>query len=231
MASTQVNPTRMELTRLKKKLVTAVRGHKLLKDKRDELMRQFLDLIRENMELRLKVEQGIKDANTNFVVAKASMSKEAMHTALMVPKQGVYLEADKKNVMSVDIPVFSYKTRTADENDIYSYGFAYTSSDLDGAVKSLADVLPDMLKLAETEKACQLMAAEIEKTRRRVNALEHVIIPETQESIKYITMKLDENERSTQIRLMKVKDMMLKEAHHYDEKQAGYPVEVEVSHS
>ncbi|MCU6762763.1 V-type sodium pump subunit D [uncultured Roseburia sp.] len=227
MASTQVNPTRMELTRLKKKLVTAVRGHKLLKDKRDELMRQFLDLIRENMDLRLKVEKGIKDANTNFVIAKASMSNEGMHTALMVPKQGVYLESKKKNVMSVDIPVFEYNTRTADENDIYSYGFAYTSSDLDGAVKSLADVLPDMLKLAETEKACQLMAAEIEKTRRRVNALEHVIIPETQESIKYITMKLDENERSTQIRLMKVKDMMLEQAHNYQDKMTGYPVEVE----
>ena len=227
MASTQVNPTRMELTRLKKKLVTAVRGHKLLKDKRDELMRQFLDLIRENMELRLKVEEGIKAANANFVIAKASMSNESLHTALMVPKQGVYLEAGKKNVMSVDIPVFEYKTRTADENDIYSYGFAYTSSDLDGAVKSLADVPPDMLKLAEMEKACQLMAAEIEKTRRRVNALEHVIIPETQESIKYITMKLDENERSTQIRLMKVKDMMLEQAHNYSDKIQGYPVEIE----
>ena len=112
------------------------------------------------------------------------------------------------------------KTRTADENDIYSYGFAFTSSDLDGAVKSLSDILPDMIRLAECEKACQLMAAEIEKTRRRVNALEHVIIPETEESIKYITMKLDENERSTQIRLMKVKDMMLEEAHHYKEKEA-----------
>jgi V/A-type H+-transporting ATPase subunit D len=225
MASTQVNPTRMELTRLKKKLVTAVRGHKLLKDKRDELMRQFLDLIRENMELRLKVEQGIKAANTNFVIAKASMSDEGMHTALMVPKQEVYLETETKNVMSVDIPKFEFKTRTPDENDIYSYGFAYTSSDLDGAVKSLADVLPDMLELAEKEKACQLMAVEIEKTRRRVNALEHVIIPETQESIKYITMKLDENERSTQIRLMKVKDMMLEETHHYKEKQAAYAAE------
>ena len=219
MAATQVNPTRMELTRLKKKLTTAVKGHKLLKDKRDELMRQFLDLVRENMELRRKVEAGISSANKNFVIAKAGMSEEILHAALMAPKQGVYLEAGKKNVMSVDIPVFQYKTRTADENDIYSYGFAFTSSDLDGAVKSLADILPDMLRLSEVEKACQLMAAEIEKTRRRVNALEHVIIPETQESIKYITMKLDENERSTQIRLMKVKDMMLEEAHHYKEKQ------------
>lgn len=218
MAQTQVNPTRMELTRLKKKLTTAVRGHKLLKDKRDELMRQFLDLAKENMALRQKVERGIKSANLNFVVARAGMSSQALNTALLAPKQEVYLEAGKKNVMSVDIPVFEYKTRTADENDIYSYGFAFTSGELDGAVKSLQDVLPEMLKLAETEKACQLMAAEIEKTRRRVNALEHVIIPETQKNIKYITMKLDENERSTQIRLMKVKDMMLEEAHHYTER-------------
>ncbi len=212
MATTQVNPTRMELTRLKKKLQTAVRGHKLLKDKRDELMRQFLDLVRVNMELRLKVEQGIKDANKNFVIAKAGMSEQILHTALMAPKQEVYLECDKKNVMSVEIPVFEYKTRTANANDIYSYGFAFTSNDLDDAVKSLDDILPDMLKLSETEKACQLMAAEIEKTRRRVNALEHVVIPQTQQNIKYIKMKLDENERSTQIRLMKVKDMMLEEA-------------------
>ena len=218
MAQAQVNPTRMELTRLKKKLATAVRGHKLLKDKRDELMRQFLDLVKENMALRQEVEAGIKSANVNFVIAKAVMSGQALNAALIAPKQEVYLEAEKKNVMSVDIPVFRYKTRTADENDIYPYGFAFTSSDLDGAVKSLQDVLPQMLKLAETEKSCQLMASEIEKTRRRVNALEHVIIPETQKNIKYITMKLDENERSTQIRLMKVKDMMLEEAHHYTEK-------------
>jgi len=147
------------------------------------------------------------------------MSEQILNTALMSPKQEVYLEAGKKNVMSVDIPVFKTSTRTADANDIYSYGFAFTSGDLDDAVKSLADILPDMLRLAEVEKSCQLMAAEIEKTRRRVNALEHVIIPETQENIKYITMKLDENERSTQIRLMKVKDMMLEEAHHYKEKE------------
>ena len=218
MASTQVNPTRMELTKQKKKLVTAVRGHKLLKDKRDELMRQFLYLARENMALRLKVEEGIRSANVNFVIAKAGMSEETLNTALMAPKQEVYLVTDEKNVMSVNIPTFSYKTRTADANDSYSYGFAFTSSDLDGAVKSLADILPDMLKLAECEKACQLMSAEIEKTRRRVNALEHVIIPRAQENIKYITMKLDENERSTQIRLMKVKDMVLEDAHKYSER-------------
>ena len=214
-----VTPTRMELTKQKKKLVTAVRGHKLLKDKRDELMRQFLDLVRYNMELRQQVEKGICEANRNFVVAKAGMSGPALKSALMVPKQEVSLAVSEKNVMSVNIPVFDCHTRTSDPNDIYSYGFAFTSSDLDGAVKSLADVLPDMLKLAEVEKSCQLMASEIEKTRRRVNALEHVIIPEAQKNIKYITMKLDENERSSQIRLMKVKDMMLEEAHHYSEKQ------------
>lgn len=219
MAATQVNPTRMELTRLKKKLKTAVRGHKLLKDKRDELMRQYLDLVRENMALRLKVEEGIKNANRNFVIAKAGMSEQTLHTALMAPKQEVYLECGRKNVMSVDIPVFQYKTRTADANDIYSYGFAFTSNDLDDAVKSLADILSEMLKLSETEKACQLMAAEIEKTRRRVNALEHVVIPQTEQNIRYITMKLDENERSTQIRLMKVKDMMLEEVREKSKQQ------------
>ena len=218
MATQTVIPTRMELTRLKKKLNTAVKGHRLLKDKRDELMREFLDLVKVNMELREKVEKGIDAANKNFVLAKAGMSEQTLRTALMAPKQEVSLVQDKKNVMSVDIPVFDFKTRTPDENDIYSYGFAFTSGDLDGAVDSLAAVFPDMLKLAEVEKSCQLMAAEIEKTRRRVNALEHVIIPETQESIKYITMKLDENERSAQVRLMKVKSMMLEEAHHYSEK-------------
>ncbi len=218
MAGTQVNPTRMELTRLKKKLVTARRGHKLLKDKRDELMRQFLDLIRENKSLREKVEQGIQAANKNLVLARANMEEEVLNVALMSPRQEVYLTSSTKNVMSVDIPVFDISTRTADPNDIYCYGFAYTSSDLDDAVKSLADLLPDMLRLAEVEKSCQLMASEIEKTRRRVNALEHVMIPDMEQKIKYIVMKLDENERSTQIRLMKVKDMMLEQAHHYKDK-------------
>ena len=191
MSAKHVNPTRMELTRLKRKLATASRGHKLLKDKRDELMRRFLELVRENKALRERVEAGIREANQMLVMAGAEMSSQALNVALMAPKQEIYLEAGTKNVMSVDIPVFEYKTRTPDPNDIYSYGFAFTSSDLDMAVKRLADVLPDMLRLAECEKSCQLMAAEIEKTRRRVNALEHVVIPETQQNIRYITMKLD----------------------------------------
>ena len=215
MAITRVNPTRMELTRLKKKLTTAVRGHKLLKDKRDELMRQFLDMARLNKQLRAKVEAAIKDANKNFVLASASMNEQTLRTSMLAPKQEVYLDVSYRNVMSLDIPVNKINTRTSDENDIYSYGFAFTSADLDDAVASLSAVLPDMLRLAEVEKSCQLLSSEIEKTRRRVNALEHVMIPETRETIRFITMKLDENERSTQTRLMKVKDMVLKEAHDY----------------
>lgn len=211
MAMTQVNPTRMELTRLKKKLVTAVKGHKLLKDKRDELMRQFLDMVRLNKSLRERVEKGIAMSNSKFVLAAAVMNEQSLKSALLAPKQSVSVEVSKRNVMSVEIPELEYKTRTPSESDIYSYGFAFTSADLDSAVASLGEVFPDMLRLAECEKSCRLMANEIEKTRRRVNALEYVMIPEYQRQIKYITMKLDENERSTQIRLMKVKDMMVRD--------------------
>jgi V/A-type H+-transporting ATPase subunit D len=185
-------------------------------------MRQFLDLVRENKTLREKVEQGILAANKNFVLARSAMPDEIINVALLAPRQEVYLDSTKKNVMSVEIPQFTYHTKTPDANDIYPYGFAFTSSDLDDAVKSLQDILPDMLRLAEIEKSCQLMAAEIEKTRRRVNALEHVMIPEMREKIKFIVMKLDENERSTQIRLMKVKDMMLEQAHHYSERYQNH---------
>lgn len=211
MAQARVNPTRMELTKQKKKLASATRGHKLLKDKRDELVRQFMDLIKENMELRLKVEEGLKAANMEFAVARAGMSDEILNTALMATNKTLEIKREYKNVMSVDIPKFSTNNEISGD-DIYSYGYAFTAGDLDDAVYSLSTVFSDMLKLAEVEKSCQLMASEIEKTRRRVNALEHVIIPEALDNIKYITMKLDENERSTQIRLMKVKDMMLEEA-------------------
>ena len=210
MAGTRVNPTRMELTKQKKKLASATRGHKLLKDKRDELVRQFMDLVKVNMDLRLKVEKGLKAANMEFAVARAGMSDEVLNTALMATSKTLEIKQHIKNIMSVDIPQFSTNNDISG-NDIYSYGYAFTAGDLDDAVYSLSTVFADMLKLAEVEKSCQLMAAEIEKTRRRVNALEHVIIPEALDNIKYITMKLDENERSTQIRLMKVKDMMIEE--------------------
>ena len=218
MAGKHVNPTRMELTRLKKKLTVAKRGHKLLKDKRDELMRQFLDLVRENRILRERVEKGIKKANDNFVLARAGMSDEIINTALMAPRQEIYLEAASRNVMSVEVPEFSHTTKTPDSNDIYSYGYAFTRENRE-RLKSLQD-FSYMLKLAEVEKSCQLLSSEIERTRRRVNALEHIMIPDLQENIRIIVMKLDENERSTQVRLMKVKDMMLEQAHHYKERQA-----------
>ncbi len=207
-----VSPTRMELTRLKGRLKTATRGHKLLKDKRDELMRQFLDVVRENRALRQKVEETLMRAHGSFTVASALMSSEVMEQALLYPKQSVELDMTFKNVMSVHVPVYHFKTKSDDPGEIYPYGFAETSGELDGAVEALADVFQDMLRLAEIEKTAQLLAEEIEKTRRRVNALEYVMIPQMQESIKYISMKLEENERSATIRLMKVKDMLLAQA-------------------
>ncbi|HNZ98112.1 V-type ATP synthase subunit D [Ruminococcus sp.] len=215
MARLNVNPTRMELSKLKKKLSSARRGHKLLKDKRDELMRQFMILIKENRQLRTEVEKAINEANRYMAVAGSVMQKEVLETALMLPKQEVELDVSEKNVMSVYIPEFKTKFRTDDTNDIYSYGMAFTSIDLDGAVSALSAVFPKMIRLAEIEKACQLMADEIEKTRRRVNALEHIMIPDYEETIKFITMKLSENERSTTTSLMKVKDMVLKQSHNY----------------
>lgn len=217
MTILNVNPTRMELKKLKRKLTTAVRGHKLLKDKRDELMRQFMDLIRENQSLRVEVEEKIKSANMDMAVAKSVVQSEISDVALMLPKQEVSLKIEEKNVMSVVIPKYSVMYKTNDKDDMYSYGYAYTSGDMDSAVLSLSEVLPKMIRLAEVEKSCQLMAAEIEKTRRRVNALEHVMIPRYSETIKYITMKLEENERSTTARLMKVKNMMIEKT--IEEKQ------------
>ena len=212
MANITVNPTRMELTRLKGKLRTAQRGHKLLKDKRDELMKQFLDTVREVRALRAEVEEELMRVHGSFTVASALMSSEAMEQALLYPKQSVELTMTTQNIMSVNVPVYHFQTKTKSDADIYPYGFASTSGELDTAVDALGKVFQKMLKLAQIEKSAQLMAEEIEKTRRRVNALEYVMIPDTQDAIRYITMKLDENDRATTTRLMKVKDMLLKEA-------------------
>ena len=219
MAVMNVNPTRMQLSKLKKQLVTAVRGHKMLKDKRDELMRQFLELVRETRDLRDKVERELENCNAHFVNASAVMSKQALDGSLLSPKQQVNLEISAKNVMSVEIPQFEAGKRTADKGDIVPYGFAFTTFELDDAVMSLDKILPDMIKLAQYEKSCELMSAEIEKTRRRVNSLEHVMIPRYQETIKFISMKLEENDRSSRTRLMKVKDMLLDKAHGYSAQQ------------
>ena len=212
MPSTTINPTRQELTRLKNRLRTSVRGHKLLKDKRDELMKQFMDVVRENRALRKRVEEGLMKAHGAFTVAAALMSPEMLEQSLLYPKQSVELDMTFQNIMSVDVPQYQFRTSSQDPGEVYPYGFAQTSGELDDAVDALSRVLSDMLRLAEIEKTSQLLAEEIEKTRRRVNALEYVKIPEMQESIKYISMKLDENERANTIRLMKVKDIILKEA-------------------
>jgi len=212
LPATTVNATRMELTRLKGRLKTAVRGHKLLKDKRDELMKQFMDVVRENRTLRRSVEEALMRAHGAFTVASALMSPEMLEQSLLYPKQSVDLEMSFHNIMSVNVPLYSFKTKSESTSEIFPYGFAATSGELDDAVKALAEAFEGMLRLAQIEKTSQLLAEEIEKTRRRVNALEYVKIPEMRENIKYITMKLDENDRSSTVRLMKVKDMIVKKA-------------------
>lgn len=211
MAVMNVNPTRMELTNLKKRLITSRRGYKLLKDKRDEMMKKFLNIVRENRELREKVEKLIEDANKSFVVARAMMSDAAMEQALMYPSQEVDLDINVKNIMSVEIPEFEFSFKNNDESSMYPYGYAATSVQLDVSIEALSKVLPDMLRIAQMEKSAQLLATEIEKTRRRVNALEYVLIPNLTDTIRHITMKLEENERGNLTRLMKVKDMMIEE--------------------
>lgn len=205
----------MELTRLKARLKTATRGHKLLKDKRDELMRQFLDIVRQNRQLRARVDEGLSRANRALTVASAVMSPEMLEQSLLYPRQSVELDMTFNNIMSVKVPVYRYTTRNTDPSEIYPYGFAQTSGELDDALTAMAEVFHDMLELAQVEKTMQLLADEIEKTRRRVNALEYVLIPEMQTKIKYISMKLEENDRSTKVRLMKVKDMVLEKAHQF----------------
>ena len=214
--SSDVKPTRMELKKTKSRLQTATRGHKLLKDKRDELMRNFLSAVRENKALREKVEAELQEAMGSMAEASRLMSPEMLEQSLLYPKQGVEVSIRTKNIMSVNIPEYSFRTRTDAAEDIYPYGYAMTSGGLDEALDKLNEVFQDMLQLAASEKSVQLMAAEIERTRRRVNALEYVMIPQMQETIRYITMKLEENERSTTTRLMKVKDQILQEAHEFE---------------
>ncbi|EJP6470896.1 V-type ATP synthase subunit D [Clostridium sporogenes] len=204
-----VNPTRMELTKLKKRLTTATRGHKLLKDKQDELMRRFIDMIKKNNELRKDVEKELEGSFKDFLMASAVMSPEFLEEAVAYPKESISVDVKKQNIMSVNVPVFDFKRKLeGDKGSIFPYGFANTSAELDGAIEKLYGIIPKLLELAKVEKACQLMADEIEKTRRRVNALEYMTIPQLEETIRFIQMKLDENERSTVTRLMKIKSMM-----------------------
>lgn len=206
MAKLNVNPTRMELRRLKARLKTATRGHKLLKDKSDEMIRQFMLLIRENKRLREEVERELSVALKEFMLARAVTGDTVIEEALAMPSVKAELNTSEKNVMSVKVPCLGVVER--EKGDLYPYSFATVTAELDSSIASLSTLLGKMLKLAEVEKSCNMLADEIEKNRRRVNALEYVMIPQLEETIKYITMKLDENERSSTIRLMKVKSMI-----------------------
>ena len=205
MAAIQVKPTRMELSNLKKRKKVAVRGHKMMKDKRDELVRRFIEYARKNKVLRAEVEEKLSRAMKSFVLARASMSEAEVEEALLYPARAAEVTAGIQHVLSISVPALTIQ---AQEGFTYPYGFATTSADLDLSVQLLAEVLPLLVQLAEIEKTCDRLADEIEKTRRRVNALEYVMIPQFTETIRRIQMKLEENERGNLTRLMKTKEML-----------------------
>lgn len=207
MVKLNVNPTRMELASLKSRLSTATRGHKLLKDKQDELMRQFILLIRRNNELRAEVETKLTNAMQSFVMAKALLNEKFIEELVAIPPRSVSLNLHEKNIMSVKVPVMNFNYTDNGKSDELSYGYLNSNSELDTSIEQMSDVMTQLLELSEIEKTCQLMANEIEKTRRRVNALEYMTIPRYEETIYFIQMKLDESERAAITRLMKVKDM------------------------
>jgi V/A-type H+-transporting ATPase subunit D len=199
-----VNATRMELLRLKKRLSLARRGHKLLKDKRDELMRQLLAIIDEVKELRLSIESQFQLVLERFVATKAALGSLQTRQELLFPVKKISVSMSRKNIMSVRVPSYSQEV----SGGIIPYGYINTSGEMDIALTDFDRSIENLLDLAEKEKTVQLMAIEIEETRRRVNALEHKLIPGLDETIKYITMKLEENERSNTVRLMRVKDIV-----------------------
>jgi len=211
MAEIRVNPTRMELKKLQVRYVTARRGHKLLKDKRDELMKQFLEVVREDKDLRRRVEESLARVYRSFTVVGAVSSPRMLEEALICPKKEGSLDVSYRNMMSVTVPVFALQTVSDSTADGCNYGFASTSGELDASLRELGGLMEDLLRMSELEKTAQLLAQEIERTRRRVNALEYIMMPQYLAAIKSIKMKLDENERGNTTRLMKVKDMMLRE--------------------
>ena len=211
MAETyNVNPTRMELKKMKTRYANARRGHKLLKDKRDGLMKQFLETVRQNKELRERVETSLSGVYGSLSIAAAVSGPAVLEESLMLPKKEGKLDVRYRNVMSVTVPEFSLEIVGKDGQDSYNYGLAFTSGELDASLAQMTALLEDLVALAESEKTVQLLAEEIEKTRRRVNALEYIMIPKYLATIKSIKMKLDENDRGNTTRLMKVKDMMVK---------------------
>lgn len=208
MAVMNVNPTRMEMKRLQARLKTATRGHKLLKDKTDEMIRRFITLAEENKRLRQETEKDLAQALANFTLARTQTDSRIVEEAVLMPGRNVTLNCGKRKVMGIDVP--SININEADKGELYPYSFLSTTSQLDDSVRGLNSVLYKLIKLAETEKTCNMLADEIEKNKRRVNALENIMIPQLTETIKYIKMKLDESERSATVRLMKVKDIINK---------------------
>lgn len=206
MSRLNVNPTRMELKKLKARLKTATRGHKLLKDKSDEMIRRFSILIKLNKTLRDEVEQSLGEVLKEFSYAKGQLSKGALENAFMMPTSTLQIQRGITSIMNVEVPSLTVKESRAEEP--YPYAFSQITSEADYSVKRISEVIAKLVKLAEVEKQVAMLADEIEKNKRRVNALEHVMIPQLQETIKYITSKLDENERASITRLMKVKSMI-----------------------
>ena len=203
MVRLNVKPTRMELNNLKERLKTAERGHKLLKDKRDELMRRFISLIRENNQLRKEVESYLIDNLKSFAVAKSLKSSQMVAELFSIPSKEIELFVEKENIMSVTVPRMHMNITSQNENSEYSY--LSSNSEMDDVFATMNSLIDKLLRLAEVEKTCQLMADEIEKTRRRVNGLEYSIIPNLSETIHYIELKLEEAERANLVRIMKVK--------------------------
>ena len=209
MARLNVNPTRMELKKLKARLKTAVRGHKLLKDKSDEMIRRFSVIIRKNKTLREEVESSMGDMLKQFSVARALTGAEVVEQAFAMPASPIEIECGIGNVMGVEVPEISVKE--GERSVRFPYSFVGLTSEADASVDMLISLMPKLVELAETEKTVRMLADEIERNKRRVNALEYVMIPQLEETIKYISVKLDENERSALARLMKVKDMLAAE--------------------
>ncbi|MFN6685735.1 V-type ATP synthase subunit D [Enterococcus gallinarum] len=206
MSRQTVNPTRMELSRLSKQLTTAKRGHKLLKDKQDELMRRFIELIKQNNLLRKEVETQLHLAMKAFRLANATINEKYIEEMFILPATEVSLDVSTKNIMSVEVPVMQFDYDDVVMQAPIEYGFVNSNVPLDLAMGRFTDVLPKLLSLTEIEKTCQLLADEIERTRRRVNALEYLTIPELEETIYGIKMRLEENERANVTRMIKVKN-------------------------
>lgn len=199
-----INATRMEMLRLRRRVALAVRGHRLLSQKRDEISRQLVLISRSLKELRQKVERELLETSRRFVMARSTMEPEHVRAALDIPTKKFSLAVQFASVMSVKVPQLTKQI----EGDILCYGFAVTSGEMDVALRALERAFDMLIELAEKEKQAQLLAIELQSTRRRVNVLEHVVIPELQATIRFISNKLGEAERDNISRLMIIADMI-----------------------